>query len=75
MQQTSSVPQALVLLLLLTVQSAAFKHGWDTVQDLMFGWIGDGSDDTPLSQLEWMADNYGLVVVSNAGHGKPYNMS
>ena len=32
----------------------------------MFGWIGDGSDDTPLSQLEWMADNYGLVVVSNS---------
>ena len=75
MQQTSSVPKALVLLLLLTVQSAAFKHGWDTVQELMFGWIGDGSDDTPLSQLEWMADNYGLVVVSNAGHSKPYNMS
>ena len=55
-----------VLLLLLPIQSTAFTHDWDTVQELMFGWVGDGSDDTPLPQLEWMADHYGLGVVSNA---------
>ena len=56
----------MLLLLLLPIQSTAFTHDWDTVQELMFGWIGDGSDDTPLPQLEWMADHYGLGVVSNA---------
>ena len=64
---------ALPLMLLAAVNRvqpcAAFKHGWDTVQDQMWGWIGN--DHLP-GMLEWYAQNYGVVVVgsgpADAGH-------
>jgi hypothetical protein len=55
--------------LLLAGECSGFKHGWGTVQDQMWGWMGN---DLLPGQLEWYAQNYGVVVIGSgppdAGH-------
>lgn len=63
-----------VMLMALTAASAGgFEHGWTTVQDQMWGWIGGDYVDAPnSSQIAWFAQNYGIVVV---GSGPPGNLT
>jgi hypothetical protein len=67
--RTAAPALSVALPFLLAGKCAAFKHGWGTVQDGMWGWIGN---DALPGMLEWYAQNYGVVVVGSgpqdAGH-------
>ena len=53
-----------------------FEHGWTTVQDQMWGWLGGDYINAPnSSQLTWYAQNYGVVVIGGANPGPGHNMS
>ena len=41
----------------------AFNHEWTTVQDQMFGWLGNDFVD---GQVEWYASNYPVRILHRA---------